>query len=151
MTNRSFVQRWNKGDVFTHHLPFMFVGAFWFIETFHILSANIMQYGHTIFTFQQGIRWAMLSCMNEFSLAAASAFEASENKFWRLTSTIAGLVYFVICSPIWLYYAFQAVYHSNPSSPWSLLLNVAIPVLYAVSQYPIYTVVYWKRLLKLLE
>lgn len=129
----------------------MFVGAFWFIETFHTLSDNILQYGDTIFTFQQGIRWAMLSCMNEFCLAAAAAFEASEHRVSRLSSTIAGLVYFVICSPVWMYYAFQAVYHANPSSPWSLLINVAIPVLYAVSQYPIYTVVYWKRLSKLCD
>ena len=127
----------------------MFVGAFWFMSTFYILSADVLQYGAAIFTFQQGIRWAMLSCMNEFSLAAAAAFEASEHRFSRLTSTIAGLVYFLVCSPIWVYYGILSVYHATPSSPPSLLINVAIPVIYAVSQYPLYTKVYWNRLTNL--
>jgi hypothetical protein len=149
LLGRSYFYRWSKGDVFIHHLPFMFCGAFWFVSTFHTLSDNVLQYGYTIFSFQQGIRWAMLSCMNEFCLAAAAAFEASDHRVSRLSSTIAGLIYFIVCSPVWLYYVFASIYHANPYSPPSLVLNAAVPVLFAVSQYPLYTKVYWKRLMQL--
>ena len=145
---RSYFYRWTRKDVFIHHLPFMGVGAIWALKTFNILdsAASI----DSIADFQQAIRWAMLSCSNECSLAVGGALDLAEKREIRMTSTVAGLVYFLICSPVWIFYALRAIYGAD-TKPIILIVNAAIPMLYAFTQYPLFIKVYWKRLLKLYD
>mmetsp|Transcript_9496 Transcript_9496/g.19362 ORF Transcript_9496/g.19362 Transcript_9496/m.19362 type:complete len:259 (+) Transcript_9496:74-850(+) len=146
LLGRSYFYRWTRMDVFIHHIPFMFVGGLYAMKTFHILDSNSNI--ASIDDFQQAIRWAMLSCSNECSLAVGGALDLANHRSIRLTSTVAGLVYFLICSPVWFFYALRAVYVCD-TRPVVLLVNAAIPMLYAATQYPLFVKVYWKRLMKL--
>jgi hypothetical protein len=65
-------------------------------------------------------------------------------------STVAGLVYFLICSPIWLFYTVKSIWMA-PDWIYVLVVNAAIPAIFAVTQYPLYVKCYWKRLFKLME
>ncbi|GMH61620.1 hypothetical protein TrLO_g9917 [Triparma laevis f. longispina] len=148
LLSRSYFYRWTRMDVFVHHIPFMFVGAIWSFKTFKTLykTSSI----DSINDFQQAIRWAMLSCSNECSLAVGGALDLAEKREIRITSTVAGLIYFIICSPIWVFYALRAIYGAD-TKPIILVVNAAIPMVYAFTQYPLFIKVYWKRFLRLYD
>ena len=135
-------------DVFIHHLPFMFVGGFWALATYDIL--HMQNLVRSISFFQQAVRWAMLSCSNEFALALGAALRSDEELWARRLSTWAGLIYFLVFSPIWIVYVMSSCYYGGRYN-WFLWLNTAVPILYAVTQYPLYIKVYNKRLKKLYE
>ncbi|GMI34081.1 hypothetical protein TeGR_g13152, partial [Tetraparma gracilis] len=151
---RSYFYRWTRIDVFIHHLPFMFVGGFWAVTTFDLLEYSGQPV--SISYFQQAVRWAMLSCSNEFALALGAALRSEDSLWARLMSTWAGLLYFLVASPVWIYYVLVSCYECYKSSglitnTLCLWLNTAVPIAYAVTQYPLFIQVYNKRLKKLYE
>mmetsp|Transcript_37855 Transcript_37855/g.107046 ORF Transcript_37855/g.107046 Transcript_37855/m.107046 type:complete len:305 (+) Transcript_37855:112-1026(+) len=151
VAGRSYFYRWTRLDVFTHHVPFMFVGGFWALATFDVLREMGLE--STISYFQQAIRWAMLSCSNEFALGLGGALGREEDRWARLMSTWAGLLYFLVASPVWIFCIICALVtcYKNHGVSFCLVLNAAVPVLYAATQYPLFVTVYFKRLKKLFE
>jgi hypothetical protein len=69
----------------------MFVGGFWAVTTFDLLEYSGQPV--SISYFQQAVRWAMLSCSNEFALALGAALRSEDSLWARLMSTWAGLLY----------------------------------------------------------
>ena len=53
----------------------------------------------------------MLSCSNEFMLGLGAALQQPEHPWARRSSTLVGLVYFLVFSPVWIYYSLAACYH----------------------------------------
>ena len=148
MSGRIYFYRWSIRGTLEHHIPFMFTGAVWSLATRNALLAagNFQGISHG----ERAYQWAILSCANESSMALAAALGKDENRSFRMLSTAAGLVYFLVASPIWFLYATRMLSISLGTTPLPVILYTAPPVLYAVHTYPRYVVAYirrWRRLL----